>query len=110
MEETVEKSSFKNYLYFWSGQLVSILGSSVVYFVTVWWLVDETESAIALSQEVIFVGLMISKIAISLAVLELIIESALSRLIVSLMASPPMTTIEFRKLHCIMNSKMTYFM
>ena len=49
MEEKADKSSFKSYLFFWSGQLVSILGSSVVYFVLLWWLVDETESAVALS-------------------------------------------------------------
>ena len=49
MEETADKSSFKSYLFFWSGQLASILGSSVVYFVLLWWLVDETKSAIALS-------------------------------------------------------------
>ncbi|MBA7628127.1 Enterobactin exporter EntS [subsurface metagenome] len=49
MEEKVDKSSFKSYLFFWSGQLVSILGSSVVYFVLLWWLVDGTESAVALS-------------------------------------------------------------
>ncbi|NVM19967.1 MAG: MFS transporter, partial [Candidatus Lokiarchaeota archaeon] len=49
MEEKADKSSFKSYLFFWSGQLASILGSSVVYFVLLWWLVDETESAVALS-------------------------------------------------------------
>lgn len=49
MEEKADISSFKSYLFFWSGQLASILGSSVVYFVLLWWLVDETKSAIALS-------------------------------------------------------------
>jgi len=49
MEEKADKSSFKSYLFFWSGQLVSILGSSVVSFVLIWWLVDETQSATALS-------------------------------------------------------------
>jgi len=49
MEKEADKSSFKSYLFFWSGQLFSILGSNVVSFVLIWWLVDETESAVALS-------------------------------------------------------------
>ncbi|MFX1569321.1 MAG: MFS transporter [Promethearchaeota archaeon] len=49
MEEEADKSTFKSYLFFWSGQLLSILGSNVVSFVLIWWLVDETKSATALS-------------------------------------------------------------
>lgn len=49
MEELTNKSSFKSYLFFWSGQLVSVFGSSVVSFVLIWWLVDETGSPVVLS-------------------------------------------------------------
>lgn len=43
------QTTFKNYLVFWSGQLVSLLGSSVAQFVIVWWITLETESALYLS-------------------------------------------------------------
>ncbi|MFX1430664.1 MAG: MFS transporter [Promethearchaeota archaeon] len=37
MEEFANKETFRNYLFFWSGQLFSLLGSMVVFFViTVW--------------------------------------------------------------------------
>ena len=49
MEEKTDISSFTSYIFFWIGQLVSIFGSSVVYFALIWWLTDITGSAIALS-------------------------------------------------------------
>jgi len=42
-------STFKSYLFFWSGQLVSLLGSSVVQFVLIWWITLETGSAFYLA-------------------------------------------------------------
>ena len=39
-----DKSTFKSYLLFWSGQLVSLLGSSVSQFVIIWWITLETQS------------------------------------------------------------------
>ena len=44
-----DPTNFKNYLLFWSGQLVSLLGSSVVQFVIIWWITLTTGSALYLS-------------------------------------------------------------
>jgi DHA3 family macrolide efflux protein-like MFS transporter len=41
--------TFKGYLFFWSGQLVSLFGSSVANFVIIWWITLETGSALYLS-------------------------------------------------------------
>jgi len=49
MEVQADQTTFKSYLYFWSGQLVSLLGSSISQFVIVWWITLETESALYLS-------------------------------------------------------------
>jgi len=49
MEATADRSSFRSYLFFWSGQLISILGSSIVHFCLTWWFTVTTESAVALS-------------------------------------------------------------
>ncbi|MCK4779225.1 MAG: MFS transporter, partial [Candidatus Lokiarchaeota archaeon] len=38
MEETANKETFKSYLFFWSGQLFSLLGSMVVFFVIIVWI------------------------------------------------------------------------
>jgi len=38
MEETANKETFKSYLFFWSGQLFSLLGSMVVFFVIIFWI------------------------------------------------------------------------
>lgn len=43
------QSTFKNYLFFWSGQLISLLGSSITQFVIIWWITVKTESALYLS-------------------------------------------------------------
>ena len=40
MEETANKETFKSYLFFWSGQLFSMLGSMVVFFVIIFWIAD----------------------------------------------------------------------
>jgi DHA3 family macrolide efflux protein-like MFS transporter len=44
METQTNQSTFKSYLFFWSGQLVSLLGSSIVQFVLIWWITLETGS------------------------------------------------------------------
>jgi len=49
MEETVNQETFKSYLFFWAGQLFSILGSSITQFVIVWWITITTESTLVLS-------------------------------------------------------------
>ncbi|MFX1568023.1 MAG: MFS transporter [Promethearchaeota archaeon] len=41
--------TFKSYVFFWIGQLFSLLGSSVVQFAIIWWITLETESAVFLS-------------------------------------------------------------
>jgi DHA3 family macrolide efflux protein-like MFS transporter len=38
MNSRATLNTFKNYLFFWGGQLISILGSSIVGFVIVWWI------------------------------------------------------------------------
>ncbi|MFX1327826.1 MAG: MFS transporter [Promethearchaeota archaeon] len=40
MEEIANKETFKSYLFFWSGQLFSLLGSMVVFFVIIFWIAD----------------------------------------------------------------------
>lgn len=42
-------ATFRNYLFFWSGQLVSLFGSSIAQFVIIWWITIETGSALYLS-------------------------------------------------------------
>ena len=49
MEELANKNSFKSYMYFWSGQLFSLFGSMVVYFVIIWWITEETQSPVYLA-------------------------------------------------------------
>jgi DHA3 family macrolide efflux protein-like MFS transporter len=49
VEIQVNHGTFRSYLLFWSGQLVSLLGSSVAQFVIIWWITLETESAVYLS-------------------------------------------------------------
>jgi len=44
-----DASSFNNYLLFWSGQLISILGSSIVQFVIIWWITITTKSSLMLA-------------------------------------------------------------
>ena len=49
MEVTADRSSFRSYLFFWTGQLISIMGSTIVSFCLTWWFTDITQNAIALS-------------------------------------------------------------
>ena len=49
MPELANKKTFKNYLFLYSGQLFSLLGSSITQFVIIWWITIETESTIILS-------------------------------------------------------------
>lgn len=44
-----DQRTFRDYLYFWIGQLVSLFGSSVSQFVIIWWITLETQSALYLS-------------------------------------------------------------
>ncbi|KON28846.1 hypothetical protein AC481_00315 [miscellaneous Crenarchaeota group archaeon SMTZ-80] len=48
MESIPTKYNFKGYLFFWSGQLFSLLGSSVIHFVIIWWLTIVTGDPIIL--------------------------------------------------------------
>jgi len=49
MEIQANQVTFRSYLFFWSGQLVSLLGSSVASFVIIWWIALEMESALYLA-------------------------------------------------------------
>ncbi len=56
METQANNTSFRRYLFFWSGQIVSTLGSSIVQFVIIWWITLQTQSGLYLSFAA-FVGL-----------------------------------------------------
>ena len=47
-------NTFKNYLILWIGQLFSIVGSSVVQFVMIWWVTAEYENTVYLSLAAFF--------------------------------------------------------
>lgn len=49
METQANQRTFENYLFFWTGQLVSLLGSTIVQFVLIWWITIETGSAFYLA-------------------------------------------------------------
>ncbi len=49
MEAQADQSTFENYLKLWSGQLISLLGSSIASFAIIWWITLETGSALYLS-------------------------------------------------------------
>lgn len=49
METQANQTTFRGYLFFWSGQLISLLGSSIAGFVIIWWITVQTESAVYLS-------------------------------------------------------------
>jgi DHA3 family macrolide efflux protein-like MFS transporter len=51
-----DQSTFRSFIYFWSGQLVSLFGSSITQFVIIWWITIETQSLVMLSLAS-FVGL-----------------------------------------------------
>jgi DHA3 family macrolide efflux protein-like MFS transporter len=43
------QSNLKGFIFFWSGQVISLLGSSIVQFILTWWITVQTESALLLS-------------------------------------------------------------
>ena len=49
MKVQVSQATFRHYLFFWAGQLASLLGSSIAQFVIIWWITLETGSALYLS-------------------------------------------------------------
>jgi DHA3 family macrolide efflux protein-like MFS transporter len=49
MEKVASGNTFKSYLFFWIGQLFSLLGSSIIRFVIVWWIAIETLDPIIVS-------------------------------------------------------------
>ena len=44
-----DHQTFREYLFLWSGQLVSLLGSSIVQFAIIWWIMVATGSALYLA-------------------------------------------------------------
>ncbi|MFX1406471.1 MAG: MFS transporter [Promethearchaeota archaeon] len=49
MEDLANKNTYRSYIFFWSGQLFSLFGSTVVYFAITWWITIETGNPIFLS-------------------------------------------------------------
>ncbi|MFX1278974.1 MAG: MFS transporter [Promethearchaeota archaeon] len=49
MESSPTKHTQQSYLFFWGGQLFSLLGSSIIQFVIVWWIAEGTKSPIMVS-------------------------------------------------------------
>ncbi|MHA2473621.1 MAG: MFS transporter [Promethearchaeota archaeon] len=49
MEPSATNRTFKNYLFFWGGQLISLLGSSIIQFVIIWWIAEGTGSPVIVS-------------------------------------------------------------
>ena len=49
MDDLISPNTFKHYIYFWIGQLFSLLGSQIISFVIIFWITIETGSAILLS-------------------------------------------------------------
>ncbi|UCC18596.1 MAG: MFS transporter [Promethearchaeota archaeon] len=49
MESTPTKHTFTHYLFFWAGQLFSLLGSSIIRFAIFWWINIETLNPIIVS-------------------------------------------------------------
>ncbi|MHA1126666.1 MAG: MFS transporter [Candidatus Heimdallarchaeota archaeon] len=48
-QQPEEPTNMKGFIFFWSGQMVSILGSSVIQFVLTWWITVQTESPFMLA-------------------------------------------------------------
>lgn len=48
MDSIATSETFSRYLLFWFGQLFSILGSSIIHFVIVWWITVITENPVML--------------------------------------------------------------
>jgi len=49
MEEIADQNTFRSYLFFWSGQLVSLMGSLIVQFAITWWITVITGSVFFLA-------------------------------------------------------------
>ena len=49
METAATKHTQRSYLFFWGGQLFSLLGSSIIQFVIIWWIAEGTKSPIYVS-------------------------------------------------------------
>jgi len=49
MEELANNETFKHYKLFWSGQLFSLFGSSIVFFSIAIWITDLTSSPVFVS-------------------------------------------------------------
>jgi len=49
MNEKASSKTFKHYLWFYFGQLFSMLGSQIVNFTIVWWITIETQNPVYLS-------------------------------------------------------------
>ena len=49
MGTQASQATFRSYLFFWAGQLISLFGSSIAGFVIIWWITWETKSTIFLS-------------------------------------------------------------
>jgi DHA3 family macrolide efflux protein-like MFS transporter len=49
MEETASQKTFKDYISLYSGQLFSLLGSSITQFILIWWITIKTASPAMLS-------------------------------------------------------------
>lgn len=53
-EELANIQTFKSYLFFWIGQLFSVLGSAISQFTIIWWINDTTGSTMLLSLAAFF--------------------------------------------------------
>jgi len=49
LETQLEKKNFKSYLIFWIGQIFSIFGSNIVFFVLITWITVTTQNPVAIS-------------------------------------------------------------
>jgi DHA3 family macrolide efflux protein-like MFS transporter len=54
MEVQASQATFRDYLFFLTGQLVSLLGSSIAQFVIIWWITLETGNALYLALASLF--------------------------------------------------------
>ena len=49
MQEIANEKTVRGYMFFFSGQLFSLLGSQIIFFVIIIWITDESQSLITLS-------------------------------------------------------------
>lgn len=49
MEAMASEATLRRYIILWTGQLISLLGSSIVQFVIIWWITEQTKSTLYLS-------------------------------------------------------------